>query len=571
MLLLAFALGAPASEIPKSLAEPFPLGQVTSGLVGTGFTVLRGEAVTSFKAEVQGVVQQDKARGPMIVCELSGEGLENTGVLEAMSGSPIYVEGKLLGAVAYAWPFSKKSLCGVTPAAQLLSLLENGRGEGAAAGSEHSRAMTLATFWDGLGPKPVALRPNPELPSGPLGSLASAGFQWALADSPEGAKAKEASAPPLGPGSLIGVQLVSGDVEFAAFGTVAWSDGERFVAFGHPFMRLGAVDLPVVSARVAAIVPSLNKGMKLCSSGSPAGELYLDAGSGVAGRWGKRADMLPVEVKFEGTQSPARILRFNLARQRFITAALLEGALGVVQSSMEGVTDPKTATLRLSASMADGREVKMRALSFSGPAPFAAMNEFASSVLDLMLNNSYEPLSVSGLKLEITVVPGLSGGAPKAAWLEPDVVRRGEPVLLRVEFQPVQGAAQIHETTIRTEKWPSGEVELWVGDVFTLWRKLMGTEEAAPASSEEILRYLKEIPENDRLYVAAVAPSEGKVLQNRRLDEAPPSLSPLLGPDGPKTAAAPLPYRLIDIQPGPATGPAEGVLEISTHVENKKP
>ena len=110
--LLLIASGAFALEAPPKRADVFPLEKVVSGLTGTGFTVLKGDAITSFKAVVEGVVQQDEARGPIIVCQLSGEGLETSGVLEAMSGSPVYVDGKLLGAVAYAWPFSKTSPVG---------------------------------------------------------------------------------------------------------------------------------------------------------------------------------------------------------------------------------------------------------------------------------------------------------------------------------------------------------------------------------------------------------------------------------------------------------------------------
>ncbi len=567
LTLLLLASGAFALEAPPKEAEVFPLDKVVSGLAGTGFTVLKGEAIVPFKVEVEGIVQQDEARGPIIVCQLSGEGLETSGVLEAMSGSPVYVDGKLLGAVAYAWPFSKKSLCGVTPAERLVPLLKGGIGTAAAGTASSSGGRTLALFWDdvksGAAMPPIGANET----SGSLGGLAEAGFQWALAKPREtGMTAGEAQPPP-GPGSLIGVQLVSGDVEFTAYGTVAYSQDGGFVAFGHPFLRLGAVDLPVVRASVAAIVPSMNKGMKLCSSGPPAGEVFLDASSGVAGRWGKTADTLPVEVSFEGTQSPPKTFLFGLARQRFLTPALLEAALGVIQNSMEGAADPKTVTARMSASMVDGREVALNPLSFSGPLPFTAMNDFAGNVLELLLYNRYEPLPVKKVKLVVKATPGLSGGTPKTAWLEPPVARRGEPALLRVAFQPVQGRQETFQSSLKTGGWPQGGVELWVGDVFTLWRKLMGTEEAVPANGEEILRYLNSIPENDRLYVAVVAPSNGKLLQDRRLDEAPPSLSPLLGGGGPKTESDPPPYRLIEIQPGPKTGPADGILDVPVQVE----
>ncbi len=561
--LLSLAAGpATSPALPPADAPPFPLEQVRPGLVGTGFTVLRGDTVAAFQAQVQGVVSQDASRGPLIICELSGAGIEETGVLAAMSGSPVFAEGKLLGAVAYAWPFAKRPVCGLTPAAQLLPMLDDSPSAGGAGGVPVTSSDFLSRFG-----RAGARVPSPDEGGapGPLGSLALAGFRWSLAAPGAAPPAAPVS---LGPGGLVGVLLVAGDVEFAAFGTVAHVRGDRFVAFGHPFMRLGAVDLPLVAARVDALVPSLEKGMKLCSSGPAVGAVRLDSSAGVSGRFGVSADLLPVALTVSGGVGPARTFHFGLARHRFLTPALLQGALGAIQNSAVGVADPKTVTLaRFQATLPDGETVSLNPLCFSGPAPMAPLNDLAGNLLDLLLNNAYEPVAVKALSLEIAVRPVLAGGAPQAAWLEPGTVTRGSSPELRVSFQPLQAPSGTLSKRLPTDRWPEGELVLWVGDVFTLWRKLSGTEGVTPSSRQGILDFVRSIPANDRLYVAVLSPSPGRVLQNRRLDDPPPSLAALLGPSGPRTAAAPPAYRLVEVLEGPESGLCEGLIEVPLTVK----
>lgn len=555
LIALVLVLPALAQAPPAVRPEPFPLERVVPGLEGTGWTVFSGVEPVAFTARVEGVSPRDAASGPMIVCSLSGAGLEESGVLAAMSGSPVYVEGKLLGAVAYTWSFARKPQCGLTPAAQLLSLLE-GTATGGGSGAGPARPVTVN---DLLAPREA---PWVRERKGAFGALEAAGFGWGAS---EGGGSSSAETPP-GPGEALSAQLVAGDLEFAAFGTVALVDGQRFVAFGHPFMRLGPVDLPVASARVDALIPSLERGMKLCSSGREVGALRLDASSGVTGVYGARAATLPVTLRISGPRGQARVLNLRLARHRFLTPALLQGALGQAQMALEGVADPKTVTLRFSAELGGGERLELKPLHFSGPVPFQILNDFCGNVLDLLLNNSYEPVEIRSLEIALASRPGLSGGALVS--LEPDRVRAvaGEPFALRAAFQPLTGSVRTVPVPLSTSGWPEGEVALWAGDAFSLYRKLAGTEAVQPAAAKEILDFLRRVPENDRLYVAVLVPSEGRTVASRRLDAPPPSLAGLLGPGAVPAGAAPPAFRLLTVEAGPATGPFEGIIELTVPV-----
>jgi len=557
-LFLAFPVLAQAPRAVRP--EPFPLESVSPGLEGTGWTVLSGREPVAFKARVEGVAPRDAASGPMIICSLSGSGLEESGVLAAMSGSPVYVEGRLLGAVAYTWSFARRAQCGLTPAAQLLSLLD-GQPQGAGAPAPGSGPVTLS---DLLASRSSSVTPVAAARVGAFGALEAAGFAWGAAGS--GGRAMPPPSAPPGPGEGLAAQLVAGDLEFAAFGTVAAVDGARFVAFGHPFMRLGPVDLPVASARVDALIPSLERGMKLCSSLEEVGALRLDANSGVAGTYGARAATLPVTLHMSGEPGVDRVFHVRLARHRFLTPALLQGVLGQAQTALEGVADPKTVTLRFSAGLEGGERLTLSPLQFSGPTPFQVLNDFAGNVLDLLLNNPYEPVGIESLDLELVSRPGLSGGGLVS--LEPDRARAvvGEAFSVRAGFQPLTGPARTWTVALPTSSWPEGGVVLWAGDAFSLFRKLTGTEAVQPAGRREILDFLRRIPSNDRLYVAVLVPSEGRTVANRRLDAPPPSLAGLLGPTAVPAGSAPPAFRLLSVETGPETGPFEGVVELTVPV-----
>lgn len=561
LLATALTLAAAAQSPPSRPGEPYPLASVRPGLEATGWTVFSGQEPLPFRARVTGVVTQDAARGPVIICELSGQGLEELGVLEAMSGSPLYVGDRLLGALAFAWPFAKRPLCGVTPAERLLPLME---AQVQPPGGAPARALTAAQSLPLLlGASQLA---PPEPPRSPLGALQAAGFGWSGAG-PDGEPPPSPRRP--GPGEMVAVQLVSGDLEFAAFGTVTAVDGERFVAFGHPFLHLGAVDLPVASARVDALIPRLEVGMKLSSSGQEVGALSLDAASGVSGRFGAKADTLPLALTLSGPGHPVRHFEVRLVRHRFLTPSLLQGTLAQAQQAVEGIADPKTVTLSWRAELAGGQRLELGPLRFSGPAPFVPLNDFAGNLLDLLLNNAREPVEVRRLELTLFTEPGLSGGALSALWPGHPVAVRGEALPLRATFQPLRGAPETLEVALDTAGWPEGEVALWAGDAFSLLRRLTGTEPAQPSTAQELLAYLRRIPPNDRLYVAVLVPSEGaRVLSGRRLDAPPPSVGGLLS--GPPPQEAPPAFRLLAVVPGPETGAFEGLLETRVPVRSPR-
>ena len=572
LALLAVLLILAASPVlPQIPPDPaiLPFSEVRPGLRGTGYTVLSGDTVSSFEAEVLGTVDQGAAQPRMIICRLSGAGFEQNGVLAAMSGSPIYVEGRLLGALAYAWPFAKEPVCGVTPAEDMVAIARGGAANSAATGP-----TTLADFFRNLDhARASSMEASPSgnaVPfprSGDLQRLSDEGFAWSVDSGAGGAPAPAAPAAPPGPGGMIGVQLVSGDVQMSAYGTVTWVHGQDFLAFGHPFLNLGEVALPVVGARVIALVPSLARGFKLCAPGAPLGAVHQDRASGVLGRFGDEAPGVDVEAAFERPGLGKTSYRFRVAKHRQLTPVLLGGALNALWTAKE---DPSAArTLALTGIVLQpesGHEVRLQDQTFSGTGVFAEAAEYVTSAVELLTNNPYEPVPLRSVRLSASALPGNRSVVPESAWLDRREVAPGDPLTLSVRLRPFQAPARIAQVDIPTADLPPGPVTLWVGGSFDVQKRLSASAFELPQSAPELVRFMADLPSDESLVVAAASPSPAKVMQGRRVGGLPPSMDAVLGAS-PSASAQDSPSRVLWRRSAPAGGPVEGMLELTLTVK----
>ena len=314
VVLAAFALAAALS----AQTALFPLKDLKPGMRGTGRTVFNGSNVEDFNVEILGVLDNIGPKESLILARLSGGPLEHTGVMQGMSGSPVYIDGKLIGAVAMAFPFAKDPIAGIRPIEAML------------------RTSTAAT------PLPSSPSPAPAIPAAraalalnerdltrriprpepALGTdarmidiatpLSFGGFSRATLDTfapqlrslgleprqgvTSGGKLEPVMGNPadLKPGSMISVQLMAGDLSVGADGTVTHIDGNRIYAFGHRFLDIGSTALPFARAEVLTLLANTNTSFKISSAKEWMGTIYQDRNTAVAGELGKRPPMVPV-------------------------------------------------------------------------------------------------------------------------------------------------------------------------------------------------------------------------------------------------------------------------------------
>ena len=276
-----------------------PLAEVKAGMKGIGKTVFSGSRVEEFPVEILGVMQNVGPRQSIILARLGGAQVERTGVMQGMSGSPVYIQGRLIGAVALAFPFAKEPIAGIRPIEEMLDVSRSAPSERTeiAFGSSSSRLKEIATPLTVGGLTRGAFEKF--LPS--LRDMGLEPVQGAL-----GGGGVARSTDPFGdrkaiqPGSMISVLLMSGDMTFSADGTVTAIDGDRIYAFGHRFLAGGTSSMPFARAEVLTLLPNVNTSFKITSTHELMGVIGEDRNAAIAGTFGKRAPMVPISIAVRG-------------------------------------------------------------------------------------------------------------------------------------------------------------------------------------------------------------------------------------------------------------------------------
>ena len=574
--LLAVATTAFALPAAASGQAILPLDEVRAGMTGEGRTVFAGDRIETFGVEILGVLRNPFPGRSIVLARLSGGPLEHTGVMQGMSGSPVYVEGRLVGAVAYAFPFSRDPICGITPFEEMLRFTE------APVGNAASGAVDAAA---GSGLAPV-LRFSPEgvpsldppLPGGNaapalaaagapapiLSPVSVSGLDPAVAGviapvfrrlgmeiAPGGVSAggspttgslpqdgEPAGDPPAPvPGSPIGATLIGGDLVMMASGTVTHVDeatGEVF-AFGHPFTGLGTLAVPMQEARVEAAVASLANSFKLTSAGRPLGVWRQDRATGVRGELGARAPLVPLELTVGGSRGARRTYRLELVDHDLLTPLLAFSGLMSALAQEERLSGPQTMRLEARLGVAGGRTLALEDVFASGTS--GSLQQAAALVaapIALLLGNPLERIPVRRVEVEVSATETARTAALTRAWIESARVRPGETVTLQVATRDYRGEERVKELPVPIPASAAGQrLELLVGDS----RAAAAADRAegagsAPRRVEQIFRVISRHRRQSRLYVRLAGTGRtAAVVGGEYLPSLPPSVRSVLSRD----------------------------------------
>jgi len=300
-----FVLLIVASELFSQTAI-FPLRDIRAGQKGIGRTVFSGNKIEEFQVEVLGVLENIGPKQNVILARLSGGPLEKTGVMQGMSGSPVYIDGRLVGAVALAFNFAKEPIAGIRPIEEMLAVAEP---LGTAGGSQRAAVVQheipLAPAKTGVEAGSLIEIATPVSFSGFTAEtlehfapdLKKLGLSPRQGVSSGGALPNKMGNPAqLRPGDMISVNLLSGDYAIGAEGTVTQVDGKHVYAFGHRFMSAGETELPFARAEVLALLPNLEASFKISSPQEWMGTITQDRSTSIYGEVGRKADTIPLAV-----------------------------------------------------------------------------------------------------------------------------------------------------------------------------------------------------------------------------------------------------------------------------------
>lgn len=335
---------------PLGAQQIFPLSNVRPGLHGIGRTVFEGNRIEEFQVEVLGLLENLTPKQTIILAKLSGGPLAETGVMQGMSGSPVYIDGKLVGAVALGFPFSKEPIAGIQPIEQMLAEAAFSPQPGAVparAGLFHfqqtpgstghsivrvAAAQGSNSSWPRLGglveiATPLALSGFTPRTLQVFGDeFRKLGFEPQQGVS-AGTPASQQYTGSVVPGSMISVELLTGDMVISADGTVTYVNGNRVYAFGHRFLDAGTTELPFARADVVALLPSLNTSFKLSAAREWVGTMLSDRSTSIAGEIGRRARMVPITISLHSPESGVHDYHFEVVHDRLLTPFITQTAI----------------------------------------------------------------------------------------------------------------------------------------------------------------------------------------------------------------------------------------------------
>lgn len=448
LILTLGVLIAGASAQPAD-TTPIPLDDLKPGQQGEVWTVFQGTQAEPFTVEVTGVLRN--ALGPgksLIVCQLTDPKVQKMGAVAGMSGSPLYIDGRLAGALSYQIQrFETVRFAGFTPAADLAEVREkeSAQSRGFLAVSPASspyQSLQPVFSLGGLSPA-VADLFAPQLAALGLGATALGGSTQSGAKI--SANASALPPPALRPGSAVSVALATGDITLAGTGTVSRVDGDHITAFGHPMLSLGDVALPMCAAEIVTILPSQMQSIKVANTGAVIGTITQDRLSAVSGTLGAGPEMTDVEVTVNANRGPARTLRFSVARHQQLTPVIV--AAGVSQAIL-GSNDAGLANgFKLSSNVSFPAEQHLDFHTlYAGPQGFTqGLNEFVKG-LAANLQNPYAKTFPD--RVTFTVEPLVENPAATLDifQLSRTTAGAGETVHISLAWRDWQGAA--HRDTV---------------------------------------------------------------------------------------------------------------------------
>jgi hypothetical protein len=574
LILALMAAAVMAQAKPKSqtsgaqaAAEFFPLEQVKPGMRGVGWTVMQGNEPEKFECEILGVLKgfQNPNRNAVII-KLLGEKYQHIGIFQGMSGSPVYIDGKLLGAVAFGFQFAKDPIGGVTPIQEMVDIFEQREQKSEnppatphsfsfseIAFSENSREyakfvssfnqqaaqtavpvsapgapvlMPIATPLAISGvPSEVIARFAPQFQA--MGLTPVAG----VASAARIEQIKKAGAETLKPGSTIVVPLVRGDYSLAAAGTVTYRDGNRIYAFGHPFLSLGVADMPMNEGEVVTVLPNEAISFKLAAPTAMVGAIRGDRSTGIYGELGVAPHMIPVEINLRTSRGVSQPYQFEIVSDRFLSPILMQLTTMATIASSERTIGDSTLQMRTRIALKGQPEISLEnRLSASANTPLAAAFSVSQPV-NALFNSGFSDLAVEKIVIDIDSKDSRNTGKLDRLWINRTEVRRGETIEVIAFARTENGSEYIERipVTIPADA-PLGQLQLMVGD----GTAVQAAEPRAgftPKSLNQLVRELNRIRKADRLYVRLSRSETGAVINNEELPSLPPSVLATLGSD----------------------------------------
>ncbi|HEV8397868.1 MAG TPA: SpoIVB peptidase S55 domain-containing protein [Vicinamibacterales bacterium] len=578
VLLVCLAAGLPAQT------RTFPLDDLKAGMVGIGRTVFEGDRLDEFKVHILGVLRNTIGpRRNLILARLEGGPLANTGVIAGMSGSPVYIDGRLVGAVSYSLgQFSKEPIAGITPFDEMLEAATLPSPRRQAARVELTTPITQEGLRAALSQAFAWTRPFAESPNdvqlfgdtavnggmgggiatllrpiatpitlggfdprvidpvagafrdrGFLPVMAGGSMRMAAAQQSGSASASVSPDRPLRPGDPIGVALMNGDLELGATGTVTEVAGDRVYAFGHPFYGLGPTAFPLTRAHVLAVLPSLSSSMKIASTGEVIGTVLQDRATTIAGTLGRGPSMIPITLNLNAERGTRKTFKMAMVRDQLFTPLLAYLSVLNTLTSYERENGVASYAVHGSAQIKGHAPLAFEDL-FSGDQPSVGAAASVVTPINVLLRNSFEDVEIDALTLDIQASEQARSATLERVWLDGTRVKPGSTVNIKVLLRSYRGEEIMKSMALQVPANARGSLSVMVADGVRLGQWESRELQVQPLQTRgvpQLLQVLNSTRKNNRLYVRLITRDGGAIVKGESLTALPPSVLAVMEAD----------------------------------------
>ena len=547
LILITGLLSARADDTPAI----FPLSQVQPGMKCVVYTIFTGDEIEKVDLVVLGVLHN--ALGPkqdIILVQLLGEKVEHTGVVAGMSGSPVYYEGKLVGALSLKLGvFTKEAIGGVTPIENMLDVAKApeppANPSTPASGAQQTNTGNM--FSASRIPLPENFAQQTSAGAGqflvPIETpLISTGLYpetiaqfskqlsgWGVTMMAGGTAAPSPEDAQLKPGDMVGVELIRGDLSITPGCTVTTVDHGKILACGHPIFSFGNVSMPLARAHVLTTLASAMASTKIITTGGTIGTLTQDRVTAIAGRLGDGPPMIPVDVTLVAGDAQKQF-HFEVIESPQLTPVLVALAAynGIVGNTAYG----EGSTLQLDGEIAIKGHTTVALKDLFAPADVPVAGGFSvatdiQGVFAQIYSNPYEVPHVSGIHLRVTALPQRRSATIDDAWVEANEVHPGQTVNVKVQLRPYRGPAFVQEFPITIPMQAArGPLQLVISDSETVNRtvqSLAASSQGQLPGLEELIKLMNREHQNDRLYATLLQPTPTLLVEDKVMPNAPAS------------------------------------------------
>jgi hypothetical protein len=546
-LVIFTSLSVSAADLPETM----PLDQVKPGMVGEAHTIFAGDQIEKFDLVVLGVLPNlIGPRQSIILVQLKGPNVEHTGVVAGMSGSPVYIGGKLVGALSLKFGvFNKEPLAGVTPIADMLALptedappatLKAGVSGGAGPSNETTQVAAssmrypLPSNWAQLAGMPGNgyLEPiaSPLVLSGfspaAIRQYANEWLPYGMAAAPGGAVGAQPDDSKIVAGDMVSIVLLQGDLSAAASCTVTAITDNRVYICGHPVFDFGSTRMPMARGRVVTTLASEYESTKIVNTGGVIGTITQDRVTAVMGKMGAQPSMIPVELSVV-TPGGEKQYHVEMVSDPKLTPALI--GMVAFNSLTQNTAYSEGTTLQLTGTIdiAGHSPVSLQSMyaptdQFIPDGTLVAAN--VQTTFTRIFSNPYESPTIKSVRLRVESLPDRRVARIQDAWASASEAVPGQTLAVKVLLQPYRGAPEIREVpiTIPLQATPGTMLRVQVSDSESLNR--MGSLVAAQGrlgSLDQLISLLNRERRNNQLYVTLLKPTPTLWMEDKEMPDAP--------------------------------------------------